>query len=70
MPITIYPSTHSSSPINLPLKAITSPLDHLTRVSRRDAEQCQTLLQSSFTTPLNGVTYPSQNGFVHAAIIA
>ena len=72
MPITIYPSTNTSSPISPYLKASTSPLAHLERACRKESKQCRTLLQSSFSTAQaeTTATYPSQNGFVRAAVQA
>lgn len=72
MPVTIYPSTVTSSPISPYLKATTSPLDHLKAACRKESVHCRTLLQSSFsaTQAKSTATYPSQNGFVRAAIQA
>ena len=72
MPVTVWPSTHSSSPISPRLKCTTSPLDHLKGACRKESEQCRALLQSSFSTTQaeTNATYPSENGFIRAAIQA
>ena len=73
MPVTIKPATHEANPIkqSTPVK---DSLNYLIRACRHEGNQCQSLLQSSFdlspsSTPKASV-YPSQNGFVRAAISA
>ena len=73
MPITIKPATHQANPIKNS-NPVEDSLDYLTRACRREGKQCHSLLQSSFdlspSTIPNTPIYPSQNGFVRAAISA
>lgn len=69
MPITIKPATHGATVLPR-LQPAKDSRDLLNRACMTESEKCVELLQSSFETNLNAAVQPSDNGFVHGAILA